>query len=113
MGLDVNECDITVMSKELQTDEIKEKRTEITKDVGTEKNEAVRRDTREDEGRKVLNKNIVDTIPKDSGVAELEAGPELEVLTFAMNKCCFIRNILFKDFEDNYELDTGSALVRK
>lgn len=52
---------------------------------------------------------IVNRILTGSSFAEPKAGPEVEVVKYAMKKYCFIRDSSFNNLGDEYELDTGSV----
>lgn len=63
--------------------------------------------------RKLKEKKIVHKTSACSGAAEPEAGPEIEVLKPALKKQCSFRNTSFNDFEDGYELESGSVFTKK
>lgn len=48
-----------------------------------------------------------------TGSAEAEIGPEVEVLNSAMKKQCFLQDTSFKDFENEYGLETGPVFTEK
>lgn len=79
--------------------------TETSEGVGTEDNENV--------GRKLMEEKIVDRILEGSDAAEPYAGLEVERLTSAMKKHCFIWDTLVSDLEDQYDLETCSVLSAK
>lgn len=57
--------------------------------------------------------DTVDRKFKGSEAKRPEAGPKIGLLRSAVKKYCFIRDILPKDFENEYNIETGSALIRK
>lgn len=57
--------------------------------------------------------DIVNTTFTGSGAAETEAGPEVDMLSSAIKKICFIRDISFKGLKEEYKLDTGSVLTEE
>lgn len=93
------------MSKELKMEKTKKRKTENTNEVRTKNIEEMEKEVKED--------SIVDTAPTGSGAAQPEAEPEIEMLRSAMEKYCFVRDTLFNDLEDKYELDTRSVLTEE
>lgn len=79
--------------------------TEIIEKVGTENSEELERG--------VKKKNIVNTTPTGCGAAEPEARPLVEVYRSAMDEHPSIRDTLFNDPEDEYELEVRSVLNEK
>lgn len=61
----------------------------------------------------VKKKGIVYMVLTKSGDEKREAGPKVEVLRSALKKYRFIRNVSFKDLEDEYELDNDSVSTEK
>lgn len=105
MGIEVDENQVTVTSKEVKTKNSKELGTERSKEAGTE-NSA-------EEDRKVKENDIVDTVSTSSDSVETEAGPDVEVLKSGMRNFCFIQDSSFNHFEDEIELETGCVLTEK
>lgn len=75
--------------------------------------EATRTENSEKMKKKVIGENIVHVIPTSSAAAEPEVGPEIEVLETAMKQHCLIQEALFSDFEERFELETGSVTTEK
>lgn len=91
--------------RELKVENILEVRTEENKAVETENGEKVE--------RKVNRKGVFGTISTTLVAAKPENGRVVERLTCTVRKYCFVRDILFSDLDDKYELDSGSALAEK
>lgn len=76
--IEMEEEEITVVSKEVRTENIKEVETEITKEMRTKNSEKVERGMREE--------NFFDKIPTSSGSGEPGVELEVEFLKPAMKK---------------------------
>lgn len=55
--------------------------------------------------------DTVGRISTGSGPVESKAGPDVKVLRTAVNKYCFVGDILFISLQDEYELETTSVLT--
>lgn len=71
----------------------------------TENSEEVEKDEKQ--------KDTVQTIPTGSLAAELEAGPEVEVLKSVIKRYYVIQNTSLNALNNEYELETGSVLSGK
>lgn len=101
----MDEENVVVVQKEVETGNIKEVGIERTKRVGTENSKGTEKEVREEDN--------VDKISACFDAAESETRPELEVLKSEMKEYCFFRNTSFNDPEDEYELKNGSVLTEK
>lgn len=79
---------------------------EAKKEIGgTENSEAVESETKE--------KDVVDRTPMDSGAAEPEAGPDVELLKSTMKNYCFIQDACSATSKTGVSLRPFLFLVKK
>lgn len=104
--IEVNEEKVAMVSTELETENIRETEIENATEVGTEKSEKMEREVKKNE--------IFHTFFRTgSRAVKPHVGPEIELLKYAVKTYRFIRDTWFDDFEDEYELKTGSILTEK
>lgn len=71
--------------------------TVSAKEVDTEKATEVGAGNSDEAAMEMQEKDIVETTPTGFGATKMEAGPEVEVVKFAMKNYCFIRDTFFND----------------
>lgn len=101
----MDEEKITVVSRKVETDSIK--------DVGKERSKEMEAENIEKVEKRMKNESTVGTISTSSGTADPDAEPEVELLNFAMKKYCFIPDTLFNEPEDDYGLKKSSGFTKK
>lgn len=92
METEVHGEEVTIVSKKMETETVKETRTEKKKGASTR--------FREQEKVEVIKKDTIDTTPTDCSGKDPQAGQGIRVLKSAMTKYCFLREASYIDSED-------------
>lgn len=94
--MELNDEPLKVVSREIETDNIRKKEIENVKEIRTEKIEALQRE--------MVEEKTVHRIPTGSGALLPEARQEIELLRYAMKKHCFIRDTSSSNLKEDYSL---------
>lgn len=105
MGTNVDEKELSMVRKEVETESTEEVETENAKSMATEHNEKVERE--------VKTKNIVGRIPTGSGTVEPEAKTKGTGAEVCEKETLLHPRHFIPRFKDEYELETDSVLNEK
>lgn len=90
----MDEEDVTMMSREMETEIIRKVKKEDAEEMRTESSEELETEAEEED--------TADKTPTCLRAGDPEAGPGVGVLKSATNKYCFLRDTSFNELRDEY-----------
>lgn len=96
VAVEVDEEKVTMLSKEVKTENIKK--------LGSENGKEVEKENCEVMETEVENEDTIDIVPTDTEIAKPEAELDVQMLKSAMKNYRFIQDTLFNDLDDEKPL---------